>query len=587
MLVPFLFFFLSLTSGIVLNHYFNFYVPLFIPAFIFLVSLFIKNKTGFLVLNFAIFLFGVSLIYEKPIKHVPKNPIFISCKVNSIPKNYYYGKSFDCLVKDSDFKNLKGVEIKVFLKEKESDVFYFSNLSFFGNLKSRRNKLTVYPKKDFLKIDNSKNPFIFIYRLKKKLIENYEKTTLNENAFQIGLPLIFGEKGSIPSETKEIFGKTGLSHLLAISGLHVGILVISILFMLFFLKEKIKQFIVLAVLPFYAVFTGLQVPVLRASVMAGLYFFSKLKFLKINSLNILFFVGFIILLFSPKQIFNVGFQLSFTATFGIILGLDLINLKIEKLPKIVNFFLQMLIVSFIATIFTLPLILYYFGGFSFISIVATPVAIFPLYPYLFLSVFNLLTFMKLEFLVKFMDFFGILFLKIVNFFYGFDAYFQGFNPSILLVFIYLISISLILFINFNVYKKIPALLFSVLLFLSLSQTKHDNFKIYTFKSKKLPNVFISTPEREGFLIVGDYVNYKIKTVIKKENPFKVFLVYVKNRPYKIIENLDIDFEDYYRLRKTLTLKNISIQKQKDSYTLKIKNKKILLKNENKVINLHH
>ncbi len=589
MLVPFLFFLLSLASGIVVNHFLNVNIPIYIPVGIFIVSFFIKNnKAGFFVLNFAIFLLGFSLIFEKPISKMPNHPVFVECKVNSIPKNYFYGKSFDCSVKNSDFKELKNKEVKVYLKGNpfKTEIFYFSNLSFIGKLKFKKNKIIAYPKEDFIKIDNSKNPFILVYRLKKRLIENYKNNTLNEDSFQIGLPLIFGEKGFISQENREMFGKTGLSHLLAISGLHVGILIVSILFILFFVRQRIKQILILLILPFYAVFTGLQIPVLRASVMAGLYFFSKLKYLKINSLNILFFVGFLILLFSPNQLFSIGFQLSFIATLGIILGLDLINFKIKNLPKIINFLIQMFIVSFIATIFTLPLILYYFGGFSFISILATPIAILPLYPYLFLSVLNLITFMKLDFLVKFMDIFGILFLKIVNLFYGIEAYFQGFSPSIFLIFIYLVVISLILFLNFNVYKKIAALLISIFVFLFLSKTKHNDFKIYTFKSKILPVVLILTPERDGYL-VGDYANFKLKTILKKENPLKLFLIYRKNEPYKIIESLNVDFEDYYRFEGQFKGKDFFIQNQKNKLILKIQNKEIILKNTNGVFKLQN
>ncbi len=589
MLVPFLFLFVFLSIGIVLNHFFNLYIPFYIPIGILLISLFIKHINSFFLLILGVFLLGCSLIYEKPIEKLPDIPVFVSCKISSIPKVYFYGKSFSCLITSSDFSDIKGKDIKVFIKETHlsSEIFYLSNLSFIGYLKNTEGKIVSYPSKNFIKIDNSYNPFIYIFRLKNFLMKNYEEKSLNEETFQIGLPLIFGEKGFISSETREIFGKTGLSHLLAISGLHVGILIVSILFVLFFLKNETKQLIVLLILPFYALFTGMQVPVLRASIMGGLYFFTKLKHLKVNSLNILFFVEFVILLFSPKQIFNVGFQLSFLATLGIILGLDLINFSIKNIPKILNFLIQMFIVSFIATIFTLPLILYYFGGFSIISIFATPFAVLPLYPYLFLSVINLITFMKLGFLVKLMDFFGILFLKMVDFFYGFDGYFQGFSPSIFIIFIYIAFISFILLLNLNIYKKLAVVLVSTFVFLTVSKTKHDSFKIYTFKSKNLPAVLIFTPDRDGYLI-GDYADFRLKRIIRNENPLRMYLIYSKNKPYKIINNLNIDFDNYFRFYKNFKVRNLfKIRKERNFYILTIKDKNLVLKNENNVFNLQH
>jgi len=122
--------------------------------------------------------------------------------------------------------------------------------------------------------------------------------------------------------------------------------------------------------------------------------------------------------------------------FGIILTFEVFK-DLENWQKV-------LISSLFATLFTLPIILYYFGNFSPTTIFATPIASLPLYPLLTISVLNLLTGFEISFLVKIMDFFTLVFIQIVKFFSSLGLYFTGFSPSILLIFIYLAILTFIL-----------------------------------------------------------------------------------------------------------------------------------------------
>jgi competence protein ComEC len=142
-------------------------------------------------------------------------------------------------------------------------------------------------------------------------------------------------------------------------------------------------------LPVYGVLTSLGIPVVRAIFMGLLYIISKLFYLKNNSLNILFFTAFIFVFFSPESLFSVSFQLSFLALFRIILTFEFFK-DLENWQKV-------LISSLSATLFTLPVILYYFGNFSPKTIFAKPIALLPRYPLITISVLNLLTGLKFLF----------------------------------------------------------------------------------------------------------------------------------------------------------------------------------------------
>lgn len=164
-----------------------------------------------------------------------------------------------------------------------------------------------------------------------------------------------------PSEL-ETFRELGISHLFAISGMHVGMILffVHLVLSLFYLKETTEKGITFTVLFVYNVITGFSISIIRASILFVLIFINRKKewfFTKTDLLSFIF-VGFIF--YEPLLLEQAGFQLSFFITFAILLSLPLLKEK--------SFFSKLIIVQTIATLFSLPILLELNGKYGLISL---------------------------------------------------------------------------------------------------------------------------------------------------------------------------------------------------------------------------
>ncbi|GAB6072098.1 hypothetical protein JCM14244_04750 [Venenivibrio stagnispumantis] len=579
MIYPFFYLFLSLLTGILLNNYFNINIhPAFILIFLFLSYIF-KDLIGFIILNIATILIGFYISY-KEIPNFIQNPVYIECVVNSLPSIATEKKSFSCKILDSDNTELINKEIKI--KTEAQNIYFLSRLQLFGKAYIKDKDIIVSPIEGFLKVDNSNNPLYTIFNLKEKMIQNYQKYSINPQLLGIGLALIFGEKGKLQEETKSKFSYTGLSHLLAISGFHVAILAFILNFFLFFLNERVRYIILMILLPFYAIFTGLQAPVVRAVFMINLFLLSKILYIKSNNLNILFFVGFIILLISPDSLFSISFQLSFLATLGIILFIN--NYKIDLKNPVLTFFISSILISIVAVLFTMPVVLYYFGGFSIISIIATPIASLPLYPYLAIGFLNIMTIFQNQFLAKSMDYIGIIFYKIVDFFNGIGGYFVGFNPSIFAISVYLLILTGIFIFNIKTILRITIILITTAIFLDISKEKSEYNKIYVFETKKYPFLFIKTKTGNCYYL-GRYLIFDVKNLINKENCKEKIYIIDKNELNFVDDRIFNIFEEVIEYKDGLKFEDFVLSKQEDNIQIIYKDKPYKIENINNFLKL--
>ncbi len=190
----------------------------------------------------------------------------------------------------------------------------------------------------------------------------------NEQAQSIALALLIGVKDYLSEDLKTAYASAGAMHVLAVSGLHVGILYLLLLGILKPLKKKkggrfFIAVISIAVIWMYTFITGMSPSVLRAAVMFSVMATSQAINRDNNIYNSLGIACFILLLYDPNFIFSVGFQLSFLALTGIVY----LQPKIYHLTYISNPFVdkvwQITAVSIAAQISTLPLTVYYFHQF--------------------------------------------------------------------------------------------------------------------------------------------------------------------------------------------------------------------------------
>ncbi len=228
-------------------------------------------------------------------------------------------------------------------------------------------------------IDSSadKSLLSIIYSLRSLIAKNIETQIGGlEATFLKGI--LIGDRSEIPFELKESFVNSGVVHILAVSGLHVGIItfVIIAVFNLFRLPERIRYLLTMFCLVFYIFLTGGSASVIRATIMAVILMGSFVFQRKFNIYNSIAVAALIILILDSRQIFSPGFQLSFVAVISIVVLYPKISNLKNYLPenlkqmKVLKYIIALFSVSFTSAIGTLPFTSYYFGKISIIGLVA-------------------------------------------------------------------------------------------------------------------------------------------------------------------------------------------------------------------------
>lgn len=202
-----------------------------------------------------------------------------------------------------------------------------------------------------------------LFQIKTKLSELFSKA-LSQRAAAIARALIIGERDGIDQELRSYFLATGAMHILAVSGMHIGLLIVALLKVLGLFSRWVsrKQALLLVVLIvwYYAILTGLSASVLRSVFMFSVLLLSQLSGRQMSNLNALFFSAFCLLLYDPLYLFDLGFQLSYLAMLGIYLYYELIKNWMEFKWRFVQQLWDGTALGLAATLTTLPLSLYHF-----------------------------------------------------------------------------------------------------------------------------------------------------------------------------------------------------------------------------------
>ncbi|MGB4743855.1 MAG: ComEC/Rec2 family competence protein [Flavobacteriaceae bacterium] len=209
-------------------------------------------------------------------------------------------------------------------------------------------------------------------RLQKLSFKPIEHALLNA--------LLLGQRQDITADVYEDYAKAGAIHILAISGLHIGILLLILQFimkpLLYFRHGKfVRLLIILCLLWSFAIIAGLSPSVVRAVTMFSLFAIVRGLKRTSNSLNTLAISAFILLLVRPEFCFDVGFQLSYAAVASIIIVKPVLDRWWRLKHWIGNWFLDVFKVSIAAQIGVLPLSLYYFHQFPGLFFVTNMVVI--------------------------------------------------------------------------------------------------------------------------------------------------------------------------------------------------------------------
>lgn len=201
----------------------------------------------------------------------------------------------------------------------------------------------------------------------RKSIQSTLNASFSKEVSSLISALLLGDKSMLSQDVKSNFSKAGAMHVLAVSGLHVGIVLIILSTFLSWFKrwfsKKSALIISIVLLWIYAAVIGFPLSVVRACFMFTLLSLSVLSNRQNNVLNTLFFSAFVLLLIEPKWIFDIGFQLSYMAMLGIILLHPLLKDAVFIKNKWGKKVWDWSTLSIAAQLFTLPLTLYYFHQF--------------------------------------------------------------------------------------------------------------------------------------------------------------------------------------------------------------------------------
>lgn len=231
-----------------------------------------------------------------------------------------------------------------------------------------------------LGIEADNSPEFWILNLRKSLSLVLEKFMKNPESRQIASALLLGEKEALDREVRKSYSETGTMHILAVSGLHVGIIYAILLFPLKRVKAKSRirkgyLLLVIGLIWIYALLTGFSPSVIRASFMFTLFSLGQMRERKPSIWNILAFSALVMIAINPEVIHEVGFQLSYAAVAGIV-GLQPIIVRWwEPQSRILEYFWQLAAVSMAAQLATFPLTLYYFHIFPTYFLLANLVII--------------------------------------------------------------------------------------------------------------------------------------------------------------------------------------------------------------------
>lgn len=284
------------------------------------------------------------------IKMAEKTPKNLNIYSNNILVKLYQSES-----NSSEFSPGDIIEINGNLKPAEYYAQKYDNKGYSYYLKSRKVDYICYPSS--IKILGHKND---IYSLRGELVLKLEKYIESMYRTDSGIykALIYGDKSELSEEVKTQFSHTGTAHLLALSGFHVGVILLFINIALGKIPIKIRSFLSMGILILYVFLTGARPSIIRAAAFFGIYYISFLKEARYDLQSCAFITASLMIAINPYYIYDVSFQLSFLS----IVAIACFSIIFNKyhIPYAIA-------VTLSAQLFTAPIVAYNFGVLSILA----------------------------------------------------------------------------------------------------------------------------------------------------------------------------------------------------------------------------
>lgn len=207
---------------------------------------------------------------------------------------------------------------------------------------------------------------LYFLKLRSRLLERIRMD--DEAAYAVVAAMTLGDKSALTQELKEVYAVTGASHVLALSGLHLGIIYGFLSLFVFSRWRSLMQVLLVLSIWAFVFLVGLPTSVVRSALMLSVYALCSLGHRERMSVNTLAFTAIVVLTVNPQSLFDVGFQMSFMAVLAILVVVPLTDRFVSQAylqsHRCLKWLWGMTAVSVAAQLGVAPLIAYYFGRFS-------------------------------------------------------------------------------------------------------------------------------------------------------------------------------------------------------------------------------
>lgn len=249
---------------------------------------------------------------------------------------------------------------------------------------------------DVIQSGSKRGSFLIRHALsfRQRMIEKLDRSFTDADALAIASALVLGYRNELDQEIINTFSATGTIHVLAVSGLHVGIIFLVFSTLFFWMRKGswkiVRVFLLIVLIWIYAFVTGLSPSVLRATIMISFGIVALTVARRNNIYNTISSSAFFLLLYNPNFITEVGFQLSYLAVLGIVYLYPKLNALAVIKNKMLSGLWSYAAISISAQLATFPLVLFYFHIFPVYFLPANILIILPVTWLLYLGVLVLL-----------------------------------------------------------------------------------------------------------------------------------------------------------------------------------------------------
>lgn len=385
-------------NGILIGVYLSKSIPLFVilSIIVSLITSFKKNTYRNAICMYlivmcisSIYVYNKNLNYESKYKKYDNKNISIEGTIISDIEEKEYNYTFTIRTKDDYFLvNLKK-------NKEEISLEYGDKLQISGEYqepnKARNYKGFDY--KNYLKINkiygiirvdlytniiikhqkNLSNFKLLIHKIREKLKQNIQEL-LTKETYALGIGILIGDNSRINEKIVEDFKNSNLSHMLAVSGAHINYVVLTVSILCTKKRAGIKaqRVVTIMMMLFFMELTQMTSSVVRAGISCIIYMLASLLYRKADVINAMAISTLLTLLNNPFKLFDIGFQLSYAGTLGIILFCKLINIPIKN--KLLKYLKDSIIISISANIFIIPIMMYQFNTISLTFILSNLLA---------------------------------------------------------------------------------------------------------------------------------------------------------------------------------------------------------------------